>query len=190
LEAITLPFIPETGGNIPDYLDEVKYNLDWMLKMQFKDGRVSHKLTPVDFAEFVLPAEDDLDRYISPRGSASTADFAAVMAQASRIYRPYDDAYADKLLAAAQLSYDYLVANPDDVRADLSDFDNQQYSMDDWDDRIWAAAEMWETTDDKSALADFESRVTNPPADESGNTPDILDHQWDWRDLKNLGIFT
>ncbi len=190
LESITLPFIPETGDPIPDYLDEVKYNLDWMLKMQFEDGRVSHKLTPIEFADFVMPADDYLDRYISPWGSAATADFTAVMAQATRIYQPYDETYADRLLKAAQLSYDYLVAHPEDVRADLSDYDNQQYSTDDWDDRIWAAAEMWETTGDADALADFEFRVANQPVDRSGNPPDMVEHVWDWPNQKNHGIFT
>jgi endoglucanase len=185
LETVVLPFIPETGGALPDFLDEVKYNLDWMLKMQLDDGRVCHKLTPYDFVGFILPAEDSAKRYFSKWGSAATAGFTATMAQAARIYRPYDDTYADALLEAAELSYAYLTAHPENVPADLSDFANQQYRTTDVDDRIWAAAEMWETTGDGAALEDFEERVQH----QAGGKP-LLDHNWDWGDLKNLGVYT
>jgi endoglucanase len=37
--------IPESDNDIPDYLDEVRWELDWLLKMQADDGRVYHKLS-------------------------------------------------------------------------------------------------------------------------------------------------
>src|SRR5690606_23356989 len=42
--------IPESKNNLPDLLDEVLYNLRWMLSMQDPaDGGVYHKLTTADF---------------------------------------------------------------------------------------------------------------------------------------------
>ena len=37
--------LPESGNGVPDLLDEMKWELDWMLKMQDTDGGVYHKLT-------------------------------------------------------------------------------------------------------------------------------------------------
>ena len=50
--------IPETG--LPDLLAEVRYELDWMLKMQREDGGVYHKVTTAQHAPFVMPEEDSL----------------------------------------------------------------------------------------------------------------------------------
>ena len=174
--------IPEAGGALPDFLDEVRFELEWMLKMQLADGRVCHKLTPIDFADFVLPADDVLPRYFSPWGSAATAGFVATMAQAARVYEPYDAAFAAQCLAAAELSYAYLTTNGADVRADLSDFDNAQYQTGDEDDRVWAAAEMWETSGDPAALQDFEARA--------GDLDPRVSEDWDWGNLRNLGVLT
>ena len=88
--------IPESGNGIPDLLNEVKWNLDWMLAMQDSDGGVWHKLTTEKFCGFVAPEKDDGGtRYIIGTGkepyksSGATADFAAVMAMAARIYRAF-----------------------------------------------------------------------------------------------------
>ncbi len=174
--------IPENDNTQPDYLDELRFQLDWMLKMQFDDGSVSHKLTPVDFAGFVLPADDPSVRYLSPAGTAATAGFTATLAKAARAFEPYDPDYAATLLAAAERSYQYLTEHPDNQRADLSDFGNAQYQTDDPDDRIWAAAEIWETTGSTPALADFEARIAAFGFDVYAD--------WDWGDQANFGVFT
>lgn len=181
LEPISLD-IPETGGAFPDYLDELRFQLDWMLKMQFDDGSVSHKITPADFPEFMLPVEDTVPRYFSPWGSAATAGFVATMAKAARVFREFDEAYADRLEAAAVQSYAFLAQNPANHPADLSDFEQGQYQTDDADDRVWAAAELWETVGDTSALADFEARVRA--------LEDLVLVDWDWGTQSNLGVFT
>ncbi len=181
LEPVELQ-LPPSMASLPDYLEELRYQLDWMQKMQFADGRVSHKLTPVDFAGFVMPADDDSVRYLSPWGSAATAGFVATMAKASRSFATHDPTYATELLAAAELSYEFLNDNLADHRPDLSDFANAQYQTDDPDDRIWAAAEMWEATGSDDALADFEARV--------GAFDYEVPLNWDWGDQSNLGVFT
>lgn len=51
--------IPESGNGIPDILDEARYELDWMFKMQDEtSGGVYHKVTCLDFPEFVMPQEE------------------------------------------------------------------------------------------------------------------------------------
>ena len=131
--------IPERGGALPDYLDELRWELEWMLKMIYAadDGRVSHKLTALGFEGFVAPedavfdfsARDDLQtRYFVPFSSAATADFVAALAQASRIYRPYDAEFADRCLAAARAAYALLTANTANTPPDQAAFSTGGYT--------------------------------------------------------------
>jgi endoglucanase len=188
--------IPETGGSTPDFLDEVRWELEWLLKMQYSatDGRVSHKLTslkfdaPSDAANaidaWVMPENDNQTRYYVPSGSAAIGDFVAMLAKAARIYRTYDQAFADQCLAAAKVSYAYLQANP--ANQTFTDpTSTGAYGTADSDDRLWAAAEMWETTGDAAALADFETRA----ATFKTATSNYVDSDFDWSNIKNLGMY-
>jgi endoglucanase len=191
LAGMVLP-IPEQGGALPDFLDEVKWELDWLLTMQYSDsdGRVSHKLTRTAFEDFVMPEADDGVRYFVPFGSAATADFVAALAQASRVYAPYDADFAARCLAAAQRSYAWLTANTANVAYDSSGppaFTTGAYTTTDPDDRLWAAAEMWETTGDAAALADVEARIQ--ATTDTARSP-LVDADFDWGNVKNLGLFT
>ncbi|HZU84081.1 MAG TPA: glycoside hydrolase family 9 protein [Polyangiaceae bacterium] len=184
LATLKLP-IPESGGALPDFLAEVRWELAWLLKMQYSatDGRVSHKLTSLMFDGFEMPDVDTLTRYYVPFGSAATADFTAVLAQAARVYAQYDAAFAAQCLQAAKLSYAWLQANPANVAANQTGFSTGGYGTTDPDDRYWAAAEVWSTTGDATALADFESRATAYAGGRTGN----VDVDFDWGNVRNLG---
>ena len=152
--------IPESDNNIPDYLDEVRWELDWLLKMQADDGSVYHKLSALKFCGYVMPEAEKERRYFSPWGSAATADFAAVMAQASRAYRPFEASFSDRCLTAAEKSYRFLALHPAVKHPDLTPFSTGHYQSDDADDRLWASAELWETTGKSAYLADFEKQIS------------------------------
>jgi endoglucanase len=181
--------IPEQGGALPDFLDELKWQLDWLITMQYSDSdaRVSHKLTRLAFEAFVLPEGDDGLRYFVPWGSAATADYVAALAQAARVYMPYDAAFAARCLAAAQRSYAYLTANTANVAYDATGFTTGGYGTTDADDRLWAAAEMWETTGDGAALTDVEARINGVAVTA---TRPLVDADFDWGATKNLGLYT
>jgi endoglucanase len=179
MEALDLP-IPERGGVIPDLLDEARWQVAWLLTTQFADGTATHKVTALNFEGMVLPTNDTQARYYAPAGTAATADLAAIMAMAARIYAPYDPAFSDACLAAAERSYAYLKAHPEDQPPNLSEFHTGSYMTQDVDDRLWAAAELWETTGSPEALADFEQRAANG----------VILSEWDWSNLQNLGYFT
>ena len=181
LSALELP-IPEKGGAIPDFLDEVKWELDWLLTTQSEDGSVSFKVTAQTFEGNVVPEKDGSRRFYTDISTAATGDFAAVFAQAARIYRPYDSALADSYLAAARLSYGFLKANAA-IKPNLDMFATGGYDANsgDSDNRAWAAAEMWETTGEDSFLADFEG---TPKA------PKIVSDNFDYADVANMGSFT
>jgi endoglucanase len=160
IENISLD-IPESNGSLPDFLAEIKWEIDWILTMQLDNGSVSYKVSALDFCGFIMPEADTARRYFVPWGSASTADFVAMTAMAARIYEPYDAAYSKTCLDAAKKSYDFLAANTADHPADQTGFKTGAYTTSDPDDRLWAAAEMWETTGEQKYLTDFESRANN-----------------------------
>jgi endoglucanase len=189
--------IPETGGSTPDFLDEVRWELEWVLKMQYSatDGRVSHKLTSLTFDapsdaggnaidQWVMPENDKQTRYFVPSGSAAIADFVGMLAKAARIYKPYDQTFADQCLAAAKVSYAYLQKNT--ANQTFTDpTTTGGYGTTDSDDRLWAAAEMWETTGEAAALSDFETRA----ATFKTGTSSYVDADFDWGNIKNLGMY-
>ncbi len=145
---------PESRNETPDLLDEIRWNLDWMLTMQDEDGGVWPKLTSARFGSFTLPEQDDAGtRYIVGTGappfksSCATADFAAVTAVAARAFRPFDGTYADRTLAAARKAFGWVSANPDVVFRNPPGIETGEYGDNDCsDERLWAAAELLRTT--------------------------------------------
>ena len=174
--------LPREHERLPAYLGEIRWETDWLLKMQARDGSVYHKVSTKDFGPAVMPEEEKTERYFAPWSSAATADFAAVLAAAARAFQPYDAAYARRCLEASRRAYEFLRAHPAEHRADLKGFTTGAYQTDDADDRLWAAAELWETTGGRAYLADFERRARA--------FAEKFDIDWGWSNVKNLGMIT
>lgn len=174
--------LPASQTKLPAYLAEVKWELDWLLKMQAADGSVYHKVSTRDFGPAIVPEKEQTERFITPWSSAATADFVAMTASAARAFKPFDAAYARRLLDAARKSYAFLRAHPESRRADLQGFTTGGYQTDDADDRLWAAAELWQTTGEREPLADFEERARRFESKFS--------QDWGWGDVKNMGMLT
>ncbi len=195
LKSVSLD-IPDTATGYPDLLKEIKWETDWLLKMQYPDGsgKVSHKLTRLNFSGFIMPEDDKEKRYFSDWSSAATADFVAIMAMAARYFKSYDAEYAQTCLEAAKKSYAFLKNNPDNKSPDLRAFRTGSYNTSDSDDRLWAAAEMWETTGEEQYLKDFEERAIAPfthrRRGEAQSSEGKVDEDWDWGNVRNLGMFT
>ena len=101
--------IPESGNHTPDLLDEMYYNLKWMLTMQDPaDGGVYHKLTTPSFEGFIKPTECKQPRYVVQKSVTAALDYAAALAQASVLFAPYEEDYPGfsevALLAAERAS--------------------------------------------------------------------------------------
>ncbi len=158
--------IPESGGKTPDFLAEIRWNLDWMLSMQDTDGGAWHKQTSENFCGFVLPQDDRLTSYVIGTGSApykstcATADLAAVAAIAARCYGPYDDAYAKRCVEAAKRAHAWASKNPDVQFRNPAGIRTGEYGDNDCrDELLWAAAELWRTTGGEEYRKAFESGV-------------------------------
>jgi endoglucanase len=182
--------LPESGGKLPDFLAEIKWEMDWLLTMQVPDGSVYHKLSTLGFGGFIPSELETANRYFTPWGSEATADFVGMTAQAARIFRPYDPAFADRCLQAAQLSYHFLKAHPEYHQADQTGFSTGAYEINEPNhhqngipqNRLWAAAELWETTGSSDALLDLETRIKAVHGQ--------VDSDFDWDETKDLGLIT
>ncbi|MDO6748632.1 glycoside hydrolase family 9 protein [Gilvimarinus sp. 1_MG-2023] len=162
--------IPESGNSTPDILEEVMWNLEWMLDMQDpNDGGVYHKLTTKNFSGAVMPSEATDTRYVVQKTTAATLNFAAVMAAASRVVAEYEDVYSglsDEMLSAAQSAWQWAEANPDIAYQQPADVSTGAYDDDTFNDEFaWAAAELYISTgndDYYQTLNLTEQSISNP----------------------------
>ena len=150
--------IPESSNALPDILDEALYNLRWMLTMQDPaDGGVYHKLTNAAFDGMVMPGVTKLPRYVVQKGTAATLDFAAVAAQAARIFRKYQKqvpGLADSCLKASVAAWQWAQKNPAVIYSQREinpkydpDITTGEYGDRSFNDEwLWAAAELFATT--------------------------------------------
>lgn len=149
--------IPESGNDTPDILNEARFNLEWMLKMQDDDGGSWHKQTSTHFSGFVMPQDDTLPSEVIGTGSTpfkstcATADLAAVAAIAARVYAPFDKKFAAQNLAAAKKAWQWAEQNPNVTFKNPPGVGTGEYGDDNCsDERLWAAAELWRTTGEAS----------------------------------------
>jgi len=163
--------IPESMNKTPDVLDEAYWNLAWMLTMQDPvDGGVYHKLTTARFEGFVKPTDCEQIRYVVAKSVTAALDFAASMAQASRIYSAYEEDYpgfSERALVAAIKAYDWAIKHPDVLyrQRDM----NQKYKPEvvtgEYGDRsasdefYWAAVELYLTTGDSKYISTIKRYV-------------------------------
>ncbi len=148
--------IPESGDRVPDILDEARWELDFLLSMQAPTGLVHHKIHDREWTGLpLLPHLDPQPRELHPVSTAATLNLAATAAQAARLYKPYDAAFAKRALAAARTAYAAAKANPA-LYAPESDnvgggaYNDSKVS----DDFYWAAAELFLTTGEKKYATD------------------------------------
>lgn len=147
--------IPESNNAIPDILDENRYALDWLLTMQDpSDGGVYHKLTHANFSSTIMPSKATNPRYVIQKGTAASLDFAAVMAQAARVYEPFDTNFATIALRAARDAYNWALVNPNvtynqnEINSQFNpDIQTGTYGDGSFSDEFfWARAELYITT--------------------------------------------
>lgn len=154
--------IPESDNTLPDLLDEMHWNLQWMAAMQDpNDGGVYHKLTTARFEPMVLPHLTTETRFVVAKSTAATLDFAAVMAQASRVYKDFFPDLSIEYLKSAELAWKWALQNP--AQAYNQNDLNKQFKpeihtgaygdnvlSDEW---IWAASELYISTQNLDYLA-------------------------------------
>lgn len=158
--------IPESGNGVPDVLDEARYELEWMLKMQRADGGVYHKVTCENFPGYVMPEMETAQLIVTPVSTTATADFCASMALAYEFYQNVDADFAAKCLNAAKKSWDFLEANPNFIFKDPEDITTGDYGdTSDRDERYWAAAQMYRATGEEKYASAFDAMTVSKGLD-------------------------
>lgn len=182
--------IPESTNKAPDLLDEILWNVRWMLTMQDpEDGGVYHKLTNASFDGMVMPDVTKEPRYAVQKGTAATLDFAAVLAQANRVFKEYNVEFpglADSCYKASLAAWNWAQKNPNVVynqdemntkfepKVTTGAYGDRNFT----DEFIWAASELSVTTGDGQYL-----KTLNLFPDNAMSLPT-------WSNVRLLGYYT
>ncbi|MBN2533125.1 MAG: glycoside hydrolase family 9 protein [Spirochaetales bacterium] len=136
--------IPESGNGIPDILDEIRYELEFLLKLQDTDGGFYHRVFPGDKEDetHTRYIDDQLGQEGNIKPTSHTGSAAGALAHASLVYASIDPDFSALLLDAAVKGWEYLKDHPDTV----SSIPGPYYDNDDADDRFFAAAALYKAT--------------------------------------------
>ncbi len=181
--------IPESGNAISDLLDEAKWGLDWLLKLQNPDGSVYHKSdTEPDFCYGTKPEFDPFTRYAAyqkmdqPQAPSSidAGVFTAAMAQAARVYAGIMPGFAKTCKEAAIKSWDWLknhrgIGQTDPYYTDAAS----------WQEEQWAMAEIFRLTGDTEAGDMFDADIDINALQGTGwQSPQFFGYFSIWQDKK------
>jgi endoglucanase len=202
--------IPEAGNGVNDLLDEARFGLEFLLRMQAPEGArafvpvgphgrgatpelveidasgmAHHKLADERWTAIpTAPHEAKERRYLYPPSTAATLNLAATAAQAARIWREIDPAFAARALQAAERAFAAAERNPE-VYAWNGFTGSGGYGDESVGDEFyWAAAELYATTGEAGYLAAAKRSPMwlKGPADGAG---DIA-----WPSVGTLGTIT
>ena len=149
--------ISESGNGVADILDEARYEIEWMLKMQAESGGVYHKVGTINVCGTIMPEKDKGQLVVCPVSSAATADFCAVMAMAYEIYYDIDRDFSAKCFSAAKNAWLFLEEHPEQVYENWDDTAGAYEDSRDGDERYWAACQMYRATGDTAYLDSIDS---------------------------------
>ena len=88
---------------MPDILDEARFDLESLMKMQVPAGKpmagmAHHKIHGEKWTAIpTAPDKDDIKRFLRPVSTAATLNLAAAAAQAARLWKTLDPAFAAQL---------------------------------------------------------------------------------------------
>ena len=186
--------IPEENNLVPDILDEARFNLEFMLKMQVPEGNkyagmVHHCAHDATWTGLGMkPSDDDRARYIYAPTTAATLNLAATAAQGSRLWKDYDKDFANKCLEAAKKAFDAAAKNPS-IYAPTSSVGGGTYDDNNVTDEFyWAACELYASTGEQKYL-DY-MRASKYYLDMPNVKNDEETGAINWANVEGLGTMT
>jgi endoglucanase len=190
--------IPESGNGWPDILDESRYNVELLLKMQVPSGKLKgmahHKAHDERWTALaVRPDQDTMKRYLQPPSTAATLNLAAVAAQSSRLWEKYDAAFAKKCLTVAETAWAAALAHPD-IYAPMDQGPGGGAYGDNYvkDEFYWAACELFVTTGALEYLDYIKSssHYLEMPSELTGGEALELTGCFDWGNTAGMGTIS
>lgn len=165
--------LPEAGNGVPDVLDEVRFQLEFLLAMQVPEGKrlqvpVGNQrpgsaklvLTAIDASGMAhqkladrywtglptAPADDKQVRYLYYPTTGATLNLAAVAAQAARLWKSVDATFSAQCLETARKAFAAAQRHPDIYAIGPFTGSGGYGDGDLTDEFYWAAAELYATT--------------------------------------------
>jgi endoglucanase len=178
--------IPERANGVPDILDEARWEIEFLLRMQVPDGKplagmVFHRIHDAAWTGF--PTRPDLDaesRHLYAPSTAATLNLAAVAAQAARVWRRFDPSFASRCLTAAEKAWNAALAHPAVYTSPAPSGGGEYGDTNVSDEFYWAASELFITTE-RHAYREF---VTASPYFQGQGIPAL---GFTWSDVAALG---
>lgn len=171
----------DAGSFRANLLEEIRFELEFFLRMQDDDGGVFFKVSPVRWDGFVSPSQSDAlqKRQILGKSTTSTLNFAGALAQAHRVFARAYPGFAKQCLDASLRAYRWAVENPD-VTYPHNTEGSGGYGDERYDDEFfWARAMLYR--EGQVAGADLKELLLR---DMEKCPPDL---GMSWRDTQNLG---
>ena len=180
----------DTGSFRTNLLEELRFELEFFLRMQDEDGGVFFKVSPIRWDGFVSPEQSDAlqKRQILGKSTTSTLNFAGALAQAHRVFSNVYPSFAQTLLAAAIRAYRWAVENPDATYPHNTEgsggYGDERYD----DEFFWARAMLYREMLAEPAGFPHEGLFENIRA-QLLKDMEICPPSFglDWRDTQNLG---
>lgn len=167
--------IPESGNKLPDLLDELKFQMDWLVRMQFEDGSLPVKMGDIDYNGKWPLSDDTRTRYYGPKDSGATIYATAMYAHASRVYGKFPawKGYAEDLAKRAVRAWDWYKKNPRTYNSDSNEIKsgNANKNADDQDRmEAFAAIHLFALTD--------QSKYNEVVKEKAGKTRQLSEWVW------------
>jgi len=109
--------IPESGDGIPDLINEIKWELDWLKKMVNDDGSVHIKMGSVSYGDnnSAPPSANNDGRYYAPTCTSASIAIASTFARAADVFQGIAglEEYGSELKQIAKLCFEYFVEKYD-----------------------------------------------------------------------------
>ncbi|MBZ0295667.1 MAG: glycoside hydrolase family 9 protein [Anaerolineae bacterium] len=155
--------IPESGNGLPDILDEARWEMEFLLRMQLPEddpqaGLAFHKLhdrnwsgvpvmPPTEYNNDNDHSSPNTGRYVYQPTTAATLNLAATAAQCARVWQELDPAFAERCLNAAETAWAAAQKFPNLLAGSVPGGGGGDYG-DGYivDEFFWAAAELYITT--------------------------------------------
>lgn len=194
--------LPERSNGVPDILDEARWELEFLLKMQVPSnsppqlvngsmvdvsGMVHHKMHDNQWTPLPTdPSQDPKRRELHRPSTAATLNVAAAGAMGARLFTNFDPAFSQQCLTAAKTAYAAAKRHPA-IYAPSTDGDlgGGAYNDNDVSDEFyWAAAEMYITTGQQQYLTDLNA---NPYSTANVTTAFVIPSGFSWGSVSALG---
>ena len=167
--------LPESGNGIPDVIDEIRFELDWLQRMQDDDGGVFIKVGVLDNKYAERPSLDKRSRFYGPKCSSATIAVAGMFSHAALVFKKFSELaqYADALNQKASKAWQWFESHPLETACDTQEIragDADKTVQEQIGDAVAAAAYLSASTG--------ESKYTDYIKEHLVKTQPFLDDVW------------